>query len=889
VEQTDGYRRLAFVVGVGDYQAEKVTDLDGPPQDAQRFYDLLTREKGGYGFPTTNVCLLLDGEATSARFRDSFRKALTERVTGENDVAVLYFAGHGSQRRDGNGDEPDEWDETLMLHDSRTSEVPGDFPDDELNELLAELHKKTRHIAVVLDSCNSGSATRFGAGNFVARFQPPADEVADSIASARGDSGASWVPEDLDGLVAFVAATDGTSALERNGRGIFTDALLTVLSQATSTPLTYAQAARQIPLLVSANSYQVPLFEGDLARTVFGNESRNRPASWEVIAVSDGGNLELSGPPLPGIGVGAELRVYVGSARGVETLDPAKAKAIAVVTQSTGLNVGARVAGDASSIAIGDLATLARVADDFTRVTVGFRAAQDPGGLAPERAAALRDDIENDAEASLLVTITDGGADFELGLSSDGTLELRGPANRVLNRYEKGREASDVPKSLWQHARQRALLQLHGEGGEDFADQETLQVRLVPAARQNHCADGQWLQSEPNDEQVTPLCHSWNVEVTLKKNAPMPLLVGGFVLSNDGAIFGFPADGRKELLEPGHTVTFSRERETFRAGPPLDVQDHVLVFGTQETNPVEWHLFTQTSATRSGIRAPGSLHRAIDRYLQPGTRSQTVDDTPKEDTTWTMTRVAVRAEANSRFLSPEQARAAGDEKREYTIPMFDIRPYLPDNGTSALYKVLMKAHSLATYSAERNDGVPYAQHDWAGRDDPANLAIGIDCSRSIWYAFTRADLSYNNRENTYLPTALMVGAQSLMAENFVSCDDSGLQLGDVLVYRDDQRSVGHTVMVIDPVKRIAWGSHGWDGNVNEGREKDSGVEYQLIKYKKDWERWDRPTLTKKACWRYRQFIDEADTPGLLALGAACDPGRSCGLPKTDPIDGGGVP
>ena len=228
--ETDGYCRLALVVGVGKYRSEKVNGLLGPPNDARRVYDLLTG-KNGYGFPKENVCLLLDEDATTARFKEVFEKALVERAT-ENDVVVFYFAGHGSQARDRNGDEPDEWDETLMFHDARTPGV-GDLVDDELNGMLARLGSKTRNITSILDSCNSGTADRGpSAGTFVARFQPPDEtgETERTIAVA-GEGATGWVPETISGMVVLSAATDGTSALERGGQGLFTDALLEVLGQ----------------------------------------------------------------------------------------------------------------------------------------------------------------------------------------------------------------------------------------------------------------------------------------------------------------------------------------------------------------------------------------------------------------------------------------------------------------------------------------------------------------------------------------------------------------------------------------------------------------------------------------------------------------------------------
>ncbi len=879
---TEGHRRLAFVVGVSDYRAPSVTDLRGARGDAERFYDLLTRVEGGYGFPKENVCLLRDDEVTTRRFKELFRSSLTARVEDEADVAVFYFAGHGSQADDDNGDEPDEFDETLLLHDSRTSEVPADLSDDELNELLKELVDRTRHAAVILDSCSSGSATRFGAGDIQARFQPPVKAKPKDVA-IRGDGDAAWASKDLQGLVAFVAATDGTSALEKAGRGVFTDAILTVLSGPAV--LTYAQAARQIPPLVSAASYQVPLFEGNLLRSVFGNDTRERPASWEVRKLTPPVGVELSGPPLPGVSDGAELRIYSGTATGGELRDPGKAKALVVVTGATGLNAKARVGfGDFSSIAVGDLAVLARVGDESLRITVSLRSGDLPGGIPQARAAALRSAIESDPEASMLVSIVEDGGDFELSLSSDGTFSLRGPENRVRNRIAG---AGDVPKTLWKHARQRAILQLHGEVGKDFTDQETLRVELVEAPQQIQCADGEWVAAKPNEEQVIPLCHQWNVRVSVAESAPVPLLIGGFILSNDGEVFGIPYNGRPVLLNPGESVTFDEGDETFRAAPPLDVQDHVLIFGTQKTNPVAWHLFAGTAASRGPAMAGShsSLERALDRYLQAGTRAQTIGGGPREDTTWTMTRLSMRVEANARFLAPKEAESRGQKKREYTIPNFDLRPYLPDDTGSALYKVLMQAHSLAFYSASLADGVPYKQHEWSRPSDTENLALGIDCSRSIWYAFTRAGFPYNDGDR-YLATVQMVGARTAMTQQFESCSgDAGFRIGDVLVYRDEGRAVGHTVMVIDPEKRIAWGSHGWDGNVREGLESDTGVEYQLIKYKKDWERWDRSDMQLKACWRYRGFAGTEER-GLGAIATACDDGRQCGRVSVPGIAGG---
>jgi hypothetical protein len=880
--ETDGYRRLALIVGVGQYKNEAVPDLEGPPNDAKRFYNLLT-QKNGYGFPAENVCLLLDEEATTAHFRQAFDKVLVERAR-ENDVAVVFYAGHGSQAPDKNGDEADNFDETIMFHDARTNGIR-DMLDDEFNQLLARLNKKTRRITVILDSCNSGTATRGpDASTVKARFfTPMTDEGgAGAAGEGTGEGSEGMTTEALPGLVFLSAATDSNPALEKNGHGIFTDALLRVMMDVGDRPLTYAQVARLTPPLVAAESPQVPYFQGDLTTAVFGNETRTRPVSWEVKKA--GPPIEIAGPPLAGLGKGAEFRIYDGAATGAETRDPDKAKAIVVATESTDLNAKVIISAakpNMPEIKPGDLAVLVRPADAFIKIKVRLRPSREEGGIPDERAKSLKDLIEQNAEAQMLVDLTEGAGDFELSVGADNRLVLKGPENRPRNTYKSDNQ---VPQSLWQHARQRALLHLRGEGGQDFRDNETLRVSLIPApaARQNKCSQkGVWQQAEPNSQQVIPLCYAWNVQVTRADKSPIPLLIGALILSTDGSIYALPSDDRKERLQAGESYTFNARGETFLGTPPLDVQDRIIVFGTNEKNPVSWSLFTETAATR-GTRgpAPSGLYRALDHYLRPGTRGVgQVDEGGGEEFTWTMSTVTMRVEANPRFLEVPAATQQPIKSREYTIADFDIRPYLPDDENTTLYKVLQKADWLAR--AAGDDGYGYKQHDWDRPTDDENLRLGIDCSRAIWFAFTRAGLPYN-RDNRYLTTAMMVGDDSLMEDEFESCsDDPKLQTGDILVYRDDSRGDGHVVMVIDSEKRIAWGSHGWDGNPTIlPVEPDKGVEYQKIMFKPDWERWDRKTMTRKACWRYRTFGEETRSarglPGLKALENICDASRSCG-------------
>ncbi|MDH5760580.1 MAG: caspase family protein, partial [Gemmatimonadota bacterium] len=149
--------RWAFIVGIGDYvHFEDVEggDLPGAAHDARAMRDVLV---GRYGFPEENVRLLLDRDATRAAMEEGITGWLAERVRPGDNV-VVFFAGHGSQVWDDSGDEDDGLDETLAPADVLPDSPELDITDDEFNRWLATI--PTDNVVVVLDHCNSGTATR---------------------------------------------------------------------------------------------------------------------------------------------------------------------------------------------------------------------------------------------------------------------------------------------------------------------------------------------------------------------------------------------------------------------------------------------------------------------------------------------------------------------------------------------------------------------------------------------------------------------------------------------------------------------------------------------------------------------------------------------------------
>jgi hypothetical protein len=149
--------RWALVVGISDYVYygdEPGGDLPGAANDARNIHEVLLKR---WGFRESNVKLLLNHDATRAAIEHGLTQWLPS-VVKPGDLVIFYFAGHGSQAFDTDGDEQDGLDETICPTDVMRKDSSKDIVDDELGEWLRAI--PTEHVKVILDSCHSGSATR---------------------------------------------------------------------------------------------------------------------------------------------------------------------------------------------------------------------------------------------------------------------------------------------------------------------------------------------------------------------------------------------------------------------------------------------------------------------------------------------------------------------------------------------------------------------------------------------------------------------------------------------------------------------------------------------------------------------------------------------------------
>jgi hypothetical protein len=351
----------AFIVGISDYihfDDVEGGDLPGAERDARGIRDaLITRS----GFPEENVRMLLNHDAT--------RAAIEEGVTGwlasnarPGDHATIFFAGHGSQMWDESGDEDDGLDETLAPADVSPTSTEFDISDDTFGEWLASL--PTTNVVVILDNCNSGTATRAAVpfsrsrqlGRDVNSLTKPATVSRRALPGQEDetgfDAGNAQVLE-LAAAQPFQAAVDAyfpaTDGAEAFHGGAFTTYLLRALWRAPVGE-TYEGVFADVREAMKRNRFQQdPQLSEDVALKgmplfyVEGGMSGAADASLPVRSVT-GDVVELGGGATLGITAGSVFKTDGGAHVRVESADQATATA-RVVSGKAKVGERARLVG----------------------------------------------------------------------------------------------------------------------------------------------------------------------------------------------------------------------------------------------------------------------------------------------------------------------------------------------------------------------------------------------------------------------------------------------------------------------------------------------------------------------------------------------------------------
>jgi hypothetical protein len=177
--------RRALLVGINTYKwsgavhkdpAQDFDNLEGAAGDAIWLKSILTSK---YGFRAEDVVVLPDLAATRDAILDTFRSHLIAK-SAPGDVALFYYAGHGSYRGAGSDRE-----DTIMPSDSRDPDGKVfDITSSDLHVLFLALLEKTKNVTSILDSCFSDSTVR---GIGVKRSAPADTRVRRGPAQTRVD------------------------------------------------------------------------------------------------------------------------------------------------------------------------------------------------------------------------------------------------------------------------------------------------------------------------------------------------------------------------------------------------------------------------------------------------------------------------------------------------------------------------------------------------------------------------------------------------------------------------------------------------------------------------------------------------------------------------------
>ncbi|PPQ97869.1 hypothetical protein CVT26_013038 [Gymnopilus dilepis] len=254
---------FALIIGIDRYQAKQIQSLRGAVADARAVRSYLV---DSLNTPEDHIVVLENQSASRAAILEELRRLANNSDIRPGDPILIYFAGHGSQATAPHG-----WDagglygyiQLILPYDSYCGpkgQETQPIADRTLGACLDNIAAgKGNNIFVILDSCHSASGTR-------------SEEGGSSYELVRSTRHPQHFPleegplnaEDLfsrtssESHVLLSACGSSGQAWERDGRGVFTTALLDLLSNTPLKELRYCDIAMRL----DTGNRQFPHCEG---------------------------------------------------------------------------------------------------------------------------------------------------------------------------------------------------------------------------------------------------------------------------------------------------------------------------------------------------------------------------------------------------------------------------------------------------------------------------------------------------------------------------------------------------------------------------------------------------------------------------------------------------
>ena len=664
--------KRALLIGINKYQ-NFGRPLSGCVNDAQVMRQLLIDR---FQFDSANVAMLLDEAAT----RNGILGALDTlfEATGPDDVVVVFYAGHGSQMTDVEGDELDDLDETIVPTDSGRDPDPNrDIKDDEINAWLVRLGRKTSHAVLIFDSCHSATISRDAFGE-TERWVPPDLRPASALPAStidpsltrgfeRAEKGASgWLPLGSRYVLLAACGTDESAYEYRvdgaNGtvkHGALTYFLARELRAAPSGS-TYRDVFERVRRQVkSAYSRQTPQMEGTRDRELFGVRDL-QPMVFIGVTGRAGSSVTLAGGAAMDVTVGSEWSIHRSSAKRPD--DQSRLGHVRV-TACGALTCEAQIIEESTVGAIveGTRAVEERRGQGSRPFTVLIDAAVDAAaaseltGLIRSRPllATVTGGAPADARAYLLQprqTVREGDPVPQLGLLQAATWAIVGADGMlaVRPRIAEPGAAGAIVEKLVLLAKYRNALQIENP---DLASDLRGKVQLTLRWRR---PDGSWVDAtadQTNGDVVFEEGDRLAITVTNDTDRTLYIAALNFGLTDVIAQL-YPPTGASEPFAPRRSITYGeREGEEMELSFPHDfpfvspVDEQSAVHGLEyiklfvTSQPADFGPILQ-GTTRSSNRADSSgrldspLAELLASALEGGTRDiQRVSRPPNEQ--WT--------------------------------------------------------------------------------------------------------------------------------------------------------------------------------------------------------------------------------------------------------------
>jgi len=146
-------RRNVWAVVVGVNRYAKVRPLKYAVNDAKTFYSHLMEFNR---IPRENVTLLLDQEATLTRLRSTLGTHLKNKA-GQDDMVIIFFAGHGATEKDVMSPDGDGLEKYLLPYDADPKDLYATaLPMGEISKIFTRI--QSERLVFIADSCYSGAS-----------------------------------------------------------------------------------------------------------------------------------------------------------------------------------------------------------------------------------------------------------------------------------------------------------------------------------------------------------------------------------------------------------------------------------------------------------------------------------------------------------------------------------------------------------------------------------------------------------------------------------------------------------------------------------------------------------------------------------------------------------